>query len=333
MKHAATNTEALGQVLTVSRAMYRLPHLARLLGAKQVVWRPSWLGKPPVDCQHVLAWGKKPSALKAERYAQKHGLKLLRVEDGFLRSVGLGFNSSPASLVLDDVGIYYDAHTESRLERLVLSGLSATQCYRTQHLVELWRACGVSKYNHNLEYQQEQPVPQVLVVDQTYGDASLSFGCADADSFMQMLQAAVDLYPDHQVLVKVHPDVFAGKKRGHYSELSKALRQRIHILHQDWHAAALIKSCDAVFCVTSQMGFEALLHGKKVHTFGMPFYAGWGLTEDSLPSPARRHPVSFEQLVHAALIAYPRYIHPVTGLQAEVEDCIRFFGQHRQSMK
>jgi capsular polysaccharide export protein len=74
--------------------------------------------------------------------------------------------------------------------------------------------------------------------------------------------------------------------------------------------------------MTSLLGFEALLRGKPVTCLGAPFYAGWGLTRDLGPVPARRrqaadgHPLprpSLDQLVHAALIAYPRYFDPESG--------------------
>jgi capsular polysaccharide export protein len=57
-----------------------------------------------------------------------------------------------------------------------------------------------------------------------------------------------------------------------------------------------------------------------VVTLGAPFYAGWGLTEDrgEVP-PRRRADVSLEGLVHAALIDYPRYRDPVSGLPCPVE--------------
>ena len=45
---------------------------------------------------------------------------------------------------------------------------------------------------------------------------------------------------------------------------------------------------DEVHVNSSLAGFEALLRGTKVSTYGVPFYAGWGLTEDHGPIPARR---------------------------------------------
>jgi capsular polysaccharide export protein len=84
---------------------------------------------------------------------------------------------------------------------------------------------------------------------------------------------------------------------------------------------ALTLACDAVWTMTSLLGFEALIRGKPVTCLGAPFYAGWGLTTDLGPTPHRRrhapdgHPLprpTLAHLVHAALIAYPRYYDPVS---------------------
>ena len=72
--------------------------------------------------------------------------------------------------------------------------------------------------------------------------------------------------------------------------------------------------------MTSLLGFEALLRGLPVTVLGAPFYAGWGLTRDLGPVPERRKArPSLEGLVHAALIDYPRYRDPVTGMACPVE--------------
>ena len=82
--------------------------------------------------------------------------------------------------------------------------------------------------------------------------------------------------------------------------------------------------------MTSQVGFEALIWGKKVKCFGMPFYAGWGLTEDVLPAPKRRKKVSLEQLVYAALVKYPIYRDPETDKLTTVEKTIEYIGYQRK---
>jgi capsular polysaccharide export protein len=62
--------------------------------------------------------------------------------------------------------------------------------------------------------------------------------------------------------------------------------------------------------MTSLSGFEALLHGRAVHCYGAPFYAGWGLTVDHVPLPQRRRRLRLDDLVFAAMLCYPRYVLP-----------------------
>ena len=62
--------------------------------------------------------------------------------------------------------------------------------------------------------------------------------------------------------------------------------------------------------MTSLTGFEALLHGRAVHCYGGPFYAGWGLTTDHFPLSHRTRRVSLDELVYAAMLEYPRYVLP-----------------------
>ena len=93
---------------------------------------------------------------------------------------------------------------------------------------------------------------------------------------------------------------------------------------------ACLALTDGVATMTSLAGFEALLRGKPVWTFGRPFFAGWGLTHDTLDFPRRRRTLSVEQLVASALIAYPIYIHPPSGLPCRVEDLVAFLEQERR---
>ncbi|MDR6984056.1 capsular polysaccharide export protein [Rheinheimera pacifica] len=322
------NLSATATLLTPFPALAAIPALAQLLGVKAVKPQPGWFASNN-NAGAVLAWGRKPSAVKAERLAQKLKLPLLRLEDGFIRSVGLGSETPPLSIVLDDVGIYYDASAPSRLEYLIRQPLTSEQLQRAQHLIAQWQQLGVSKYNHSPDYAVPQASRYVLVVDQTFGDAAIAFGQASAASFTSMLDSALERYPEHQILLKIHPDVFAGKKQGHFSALSSAKLNRVTLLATDVHPASLLKHAEAVFCVTSQMGFEALLWQKPVYTFGMPFYAGWGLTTDALPAPDRRCNITLEQLVYAALVEYPRYLDPETGQRCEPEQLMAWLALQR----
>ena len=307
--------------------MLRIPYLAAFLEATPV---PGLFGKFPQPVQAVAGWGHKQTSLRGQRYAARHALPYLALEDGFLRSVDLGGQAPPLSVVVDDLGIYYDATRPSQLELLVPRSLSDDEINRTRALLAAWRAGRVSKYNHLREYAGELPARYVLVVDQTYGDASIQFGMAGPESFQCMLRAALDENPDCTVLVKIHPDVFAGKKRGYFDVRSLSAMTRVRVMADNVHPVRLIEAAQAVYVVTSQVGFEGLLWGKPVHTFGMPFYAGWGLTRDDLPAPQRRRKSTLEQLAHAALIGYPRYVDPETGERCEAEVMLAHLALQRQ---
>ena len=307
-----------------THGMARVATLPRLLCDYRLVRRPQ------PDTQAVLGWVRKPSADAAERVARSHGLPLWRVEDAFLRSLTLGSDSPPLGVVLDDLGVYYDASAPSRLEALVRQPLSPQRAARAQTLVDQWRRARVSKYNHARDCSPPLAGPYVLVVDQTAGDASIRHGSANERSFAHMLQAALDEHPELPVVLKVHPDVVAGRKRGHFDSLTPGQAARVTLHASAAHAPGLIEPAAAVYCVTSQMGFEGLLWGKPVHAFGMPFYAGWGLTRDAMPAPSRRSQVPIEALVHAALVDYARYVDPETGERCEVEALVEWLALQRR---
>jgi len=180
------------------------------------------------------------------------------------------------------------------------------------------------------------PSSYVLVVDQTLGDISVELGLANAESFQKMLIAALAENPTDTVLIKTHPDVLAGYKKGYFSLDVLDKQARVKILAENVHPVRLIEEAKAVYTVTSQMGFEALLWGKPVRTFGMPFYAGWGLTQDELEVPVRRKALlessslSLQQLIHAALIDYPRYVSPETEQLCEVEEILAYIAWQRE---
>lgn len=261
-------------------------------------------------------WGRKPSGMRAVANARKSGSQAVLLEDGFLRSVER--DGRPLSIVTDDVGIYYDCYKPSRLEALVQVSLTEVQEARTRNVIEAWRRNRISKYNHAREYAGRLPDHYVLVCEQTFGDASVQYGRGNRGSFERMLEAACRENPNCVVVVKRHPDVVSGRKKGYLHPDTLARFPRILLISDDVHAACLLEHSRAVYVVTSQMGFEALLWGKPVRCFGMPFYAGWGLTHDEAPKPSRRADVSLNQLVHATLIEYPTYVDPETGMRWEV---------------
>lgn len=276
--------------------------------------------------QEFIGWGRRWSGLRAVELARRHGGRFILVEDGFLRSVD---RHAPAlSMVLDRRGIYYDATSASDFEELVRAAQPACACDRAARIIALWRDHRLSKYNALPDYAGPLPEKFVLVADQTAGDASIAFGMAGPESFERMLNAALRENPEAVVIVKSHPD--GATRKSCFDPRVLQQNPRVQVISTPCHPARLLEHAQAVYAVTSQLGFEALLWGKRVRTFGMPFYAGWGLTEDDLPSPERRCPIALEQLVHAALVDYPGYVDPETGQRCEVERAIAHVGLQRR---
>jgi capsular polysaccharide export protein len=262
----------------------------------------------------LLVWAAKaPESPPAD-------VPLRRVEDGFLRSRGLGAELvPPLSLVTDDLGIYYDASKESRLERLIASPLPAHALLRAERLREKIITTGVSKYNLAGSLPDLPEGHRILVPGQVEDDASLRLGGGDIRSNLALLRAVRAANPTAKIIYKPHPDVEAGLRPGALSPETLASLADLVADHAD--PIALIAACDEVWTMTSLLGFEALLRGRPVTCLGTPFYAGWGLTRDLWPAPARRlrkpdgSPVprpTLDHLVHAALVAYPRYYDPVS---------------------
>ncbi|WP_416137619.1 capsular polysaccharide biosynthesis protein [Halomonas sp. HK25] len=282
----------------------------------------------------VIGWGLKPTSSRARSHARRTGLPYLALEDGFLRSLGLGVQGfQPHSMVVDRLGIYYDATHPSDLERLITEGgFTDEELARAHHCMAQLRRYRLSKYNHAPDALPDglSDGPQrVLVVDQTWGDASIGYGGASADTFQHMLREALDAHPQAEILVKVHPDVIAGKKRGHLLEAA-AQHPRCRLIGDDINPWALLDIVEHVHVVTSQLGFEALIAGKAVTCHGLPFYAGWGLTDDRQRCPRRHASRSLEELFAAAYLRYCRYGNPYTGEPASLEETIALIADQKR---
>ncbi len=316
-----------GRSLTLSLGIRRLATFPALF-PESAGLSYGYIGAGAFD--QVIGWGRKPNTGRARALAEARNLPYFALEDGFLRSLRPGTGGgTPLSLVLDDLGIYYDASGPSRLETLLRSDGWQTPdlLHRARHLLRKIRKHQVSKYNHAPELVGVLPGDgdsKVLVIDQTYGDNSVVLGCADEASFQRMLRDAIAENPTADVFIKTHPEVIAGKKRGYFS-LEEVKSLGVRVLAEDVNPISLLEQVDRVYVVTSQLGFEALLCEKPVKCYGLPFYAGWGLTEDTQQCARRGVERTLEELFAAAYILYPRYLNPETGRAGEIEDVVEHF--------
>lgn len=276
---------------------------------------------PGSDVKAVLGWGMKRSSAPGRAWARLTGLPYVSLEDGFLRSAGLGEAGTPSmSLIVDGLGAYYDCFRGSQIEGVIAGTATRPERLRARALMEAAVAHGLSKTNlgRPLDPAILRPGRRVLIVDQTAGDASIPLGHAGPWSFARMLAAARQDEPDAQLIVKRHPAVAAGLKRG-CLDLSDA---RDLTVVDDVRAADLLDAVDAVYVVTSGLGFEALWRRMPVRCFGAPFYAGWELTQDDVTPPRRGVPRAVEDVVHAAMIACCRWVDPVTGEACAPEEAV-----------
>ena len=300
----------------------------------------------------VIGWGHKPTADKARAYAQENNLPYLALEDGFYRSLRLGADGAkPLSITVDPIGVYYDASQPSQLE----VWLNDWQSWYTpgiekeaQDALTLIKTADLSKYNASPTFTKEALAAfktrygvrdgqrMILVVDQTYGDSSVVLGGADEASFKRMLEAALQ-EENAVVFVKTHPDVLAGKKKGYLRDVPKG----VHLIAENWAPLSFLSAFDEVYVVTSQMGFEALLLGKPVHTFGVPFYAGWGLTIDHVERKEAAGAVlafhrrvgkpTVEVLFAAAVIKLSRYVNPISKSPCQVQEILELLAAQRSA--
>ena len=246
----------------------------------------------------------------------------IRVEDGFLRSRGLGAELVPAlSVVADDLGIYYDPTHESRLEHLIREGVNAAQKRRAEALINRIRSARLSKYNlkgARSSFSRPRDRKVILVPGQVEDDASVRLGSGVEKTNFTLLKRVREENPLAYLIYKPHPDVEAALRPGNVPNTELHLLAD-HIAVQ-CDPIALLDEVDEVWTITSTIGFEALLRNIPVTVLGAPFYAGWGLTRDLGPTPPRRNTrPDLVTLAHASLIGYPRYYDPISKLPCPVE--------------
>ncbi|EET47233.1 capsular polysaccharide biosynthesis protein [Thalassobium sp. R2A62] len=266
-------------------------------------------GDAATDERRLMVWAGKATPEMGD---------VVRVEDGFLRSRGLGAELiPPLSLVTDTSGIYYDPTSPSDLEQLIADSPSLSNAARdrAKTVIRAVTASKLSKYNLQRDTPQLPDGHRILVPGQVEDDASIMLGTLDVTTNRDLLLAARDARPDAVILYKPHPDVEAGLRDGDVADATEIADMVV----QNGDPIDLIDAVREVWTMTSLLGFEALLRGVPVTCLGQPFYSGWGLTTDRHPHPRRTARPDLTALAHAVLIDYPRYFDPKSGLACPVE--------------
>lgn len=260
--------------------------------------------------------------------AESRNVPIVFAEDGFIRSIepvgsiktNIRYRKSVSSVFCWN-GTHINAKVSTCLERLLNSDrtLSKKEIKRAEDVIEKIRQEKVSKYNCQPDIHIEigrADKPKVLIIDQVYGDKSIEYGLATEESYKEMFDEAVRDNPDADIIIKTHPQ----KSKGHFSWLQP--KDNIFVIDYGMNPITLLEYVDKVYVCTSQMGFEALMCGKAVHVFGMPFYAGWGVTHDRLICPRRTKKRSVEEIFYMAYIEYSHYVSYKTNSECEIEQAI-----------
>jgi len=269
------------------------------------------------DRQVAVVWGQRL------RPGEGQNITLVRLEDGFLRSVGLGAEfQQPLSWVADFEHLYFSARGESRLETLLASHqFTDSERARAERLLLDIRNRNISKYNLNGD-DWRAPVGKekvILVPGQVETDASIEYGCGEIRTNLALLQQVRQQNPTAWIVYKPHPDVVAGARR--VGEGEAAASDYANEIVINAAIGPMLEQVDEVHTMTSLAGFEALIRHKPVTCYGLPFYAGWGLTEDKVSSRRNRE-LHLSELAHAVLIQYPFYVSLESGMPITPEQVL-----------
>jgi capsular polysaccharide export protein len=313
----------------VGFAFWKRPTVAPLLwdGSGGVPFRARAEAIP--DGKLVAVWRSRAAPALLAELERKHA-KLAEVEDGFIRSAGLGADCvPPLSIIVDPIGVYFDSRSPSLLEELIEKGeFDPALVERARVLRELIVELGISKYASEAPSLERRRSNQrhILVPGQVEDDRAVLSSGDEVIGNAELLRRVRLSSPDAYIIYKPHPDVEAGHRVGAIpDDLSSQLADEIV---RTGPISSLIAMVDEVHVNSSLAGFEALLRGKAVTTHGVPFYAGWGVTRDLGKVPERRTAKrSPDELVAAALLLYPRYLDPVSGLPCPPEILIRRLSQ------
>ncbi len=255
------------------------------------------------------------------KYLIDNNIEIHRVEDGFIRSVGLGSDKTkPLSLVIDNDGLYFNPQVESKLEQIIFANAgkyTTQQLDKAQQLIDKIVEEKISKYNlprssnENLSHLLIEDKKTILVVGQVEDDMSIKLGYDGKITNLQLLKTAKQENPQATILFKPHPDILKGNRENttgikDYEKFSQIVPEGVSL-------DALLDVSDHVYTITSLSGFEALLRGKKVTCLGSPFYAHWGLTDDRQDNEyiqrRKKTKLSLQELFYATYIQYPTYIY------------------------
>lgn len=316
-------------------------YVKNLLNCRTLLNKDSLNKKEMIASVEVFfQWGSLLTGIKEkqQKIAKETGKPIVYLEDGFIRSIKIGLSKSPGlSIIWDDLSPYYNANIETRLEQILNSDffIKDDQKEKAKNTIDFIVKNNISKYNHSPIVDLEigrKGHKKILLVDQRFGDMSVEMGMGSERTFDDMLREALEKGKEYDIIIKQHPDSITGGKKSYFNNEKIAFTKdlpNVFIIDYDINPYSLMKNMEEVFVCTSGLGFEALLAGKKVTCFGVPFYSGWGVTEDKIRSPRRLKSRSIEEIFYVAYILLSRYFNPETNKICDIKEVCEYIIRNR----
>lgn len=297
--------------------------LRRLLGANTLV---RFNKTPKEETTRLLSgvdalvqWGKSDSApnIVLQTTARTLGKKILYLDSGLVRVPDtVALSPLGASIIVDDQAPHYETRLPSRLEDRLQHGAALTP--EQERYARAAVALLYATPNSDNTPSASSDAPAVLIIDQSQSDPYFSRNAVTFADFETMVCDALKDWPNRTIYIYRE----AGDD-GHLSQ-SRLLNAGIASEHIRFleHTSApheLFANTEAVYTVSSKLGFEALLSGKSVTCYGQPFYSGWGLTADKQPMARRTRQRSVLDIFHYACVDAARYADPQTDEQIDLQ--------------
>ncbi len=314
----SNSLEALLDVVEAHRAtVLRFADLRHVAGIRFQWWKRPFATPFLTAGGGTLRWTNDASKLAKGEHAAFWGTRsteglpadtpVVRIEDGFLHSIGLGSDHiAPCSQIIDRRGLYFDPSRPCDLTVILNeTDFDESELARANALRNEIARLGLTKYNlgrRKPAWHAPSGKRVVLVPGQVADDASIRLGTRGITTTEELLQTVRARNPDAFIVYKPHPDVLSGNRQGLIEAAALA-----DVMEPDSDLISLIEVADEVHTLSSLSGFEALIRRKAVFTYGLPFYAGWGLTHDALTPPWRERELSLDMLTAGVLLRYPIY--------------------------
>jgi capsular polysaccharide export protein len=273
---------------------------------------PLWLLKFSyyIGVRNFALWSYKIGEQKIE-YLRSFAKAFYLFEDGFLRSTGLGIEKTrPLTLCLDSSAMHFDRLRYSDLDK-ILNSISNDHYSKysscAEDLINQIKR-GVTKYNlvkTNSIFVNENALMaenSEIVIGQVSNDLSLIYASSRYNSTSELAIDLANKNPETNYCYRIHPQELINFKFNHY------IPRNLKILYGNSFLQD-VAPFKKVHTICSLSGFEAALLGKEVHTYGMPFYAGWGFTTDhemSFLKTKRTKTLSLKEVLIGAYFIYQK---------------------------